>query len=54
MLPEPEPAKPIFPGCDFASAISSRTDFTGSEGCTTRTLGPSAIRLIGSKSFTGS
>ena len=54
MLPMPEPAKPIFPGCAFASAISSCTDFTGSEGCTTSTLGPSAIRLTGSKSFTGS
>ncbi len=54
VLPLPEPAKPISPGRDFAAAISSGTECTASDGCTTSTLGPSAMRLTGSKSFSGS
>ncbi len=54
VLPLPEPAKPISPGRAFAAAISSATERTASDGCATRMFGPSAIRLTGSKSFTGS
>jgi hypothetical protein len=54
VLPLPEPAKLTCPGRARASAISSFTDFAGSEGCTTSTLGASATRLTGVKSFTGS
>ncbi len=53
-LPLPELAKSILPGCFFAAAISSFTEFTPSEGCTTRTYGPEAMRITGLKSASAS
>src|SRR2546430_16829231 len=48
--PLPELAKSILPGSFFAAAISSFTEFTPSEGCTTSTYGPVAMRITGAKS----
>ena len=41
-------------GLDFASAISSRTVFTGSEGCVASTFGVLAISMTGAKSRSAS
>jgi hypothetical protein len=53
-VPMPEEANDSSPGLDLASAVSSATDDTLSEGCTTSTLGTSAIRVTGANSFAGS
>jgi hypothetical protein len=54
-LPLPELAKSIFPGCDLASATSSRTEPTGTFcGLTTSAYGPEAISAMWVKSFSAS
>ena len=44
----------MFPACALANAISSLTDFTGSDGCTTTRNGPSPIMVMPARSFSGS
>ena len=52
---EPVPDEPCvsWPGRARASAISSLTELTGSEGCTTSTFGITATCVIGAKSVSG-
>jgi hypothetical protein len=50
----PELATLSAPGFCLASAIKSRTDFTGTDGCTTSTLGELTASVMGAKSRTGS
>ena len=50
----PAPAKLSFPGCALASAISSRTLFAGTDGCTISTIGNVFTSVIGAKSLTPS
>jgi hypothetical protein len=50
---EPE-AKLSAPGLALANAISSLTDFTGNDGCTTKILGELSADEMGEKSLTGS
>src|SRR5258705_731815 len=50
----PLDAKVSLPGFAFASAIKSRTECTGSDGCTTRTYDALPTRLIGAKSLIAS
>src|SRR5687767_14143754 len=52
IVPLPEDAYGICPGRDLASAISSLTDFTGRDGCTTSMSGLDATSVIGVKSLT--
>ena len=49
---EPVPGTPTFsaPGFARASATSSFTERTGSDGCTTSTSGPDARLVTGSRS----
>jgi len=53
-VPAPAEAKVSAPGFAFASAISSFTVATPSEGCTTSTEGPVAITITARKSRSGS
>src|SRR6266705_219421 len=53
-VPMPADAKLSWPGRCLAYAISSATDFTGSEGCTTSTFASDAACVIGAKSRSGS
>ena len=50
----PADAKLISPGLAFASAISSLTVLTGSDGCTVTMNGVFATRMIGAMSLMGS
>ena len=52
IVPLPDDANGICPGFALPSAISSFTDFTGSEGCTTSINGLAATSVIGVKSLT--
>ena len=52
--PAPELEKLSLPGWLFASAISSFTEFAGTEGCTRSSRGRSATIETGAKSLTGS
>ncbi len=54
VLPLPPEPNDNSPGRAFASAINSRTDLTGSDGCTIRMFGATATMVIGTKSLTGS
>ncbi len=47
----PDEAKLMLPGFSLASLIRSATEFTGSAGLTTRTLGTPATSTIGTKSL---
>ncbi len=51
IVPTPDEAYWTPSGCDFASAISSRTLFAGSEGCATSICGALARRVIGARSL---
>jgi hypothetical protein len=42
------------PGFAFASAMRSCTDFAGTDGCTTSTIGELPTSVMGEKSRTGS
>jgi len=55
-VPLPFPAEPILtlPGWDFASAISSRADFAGTDGFTNSHCGARATSVSVVKSLTGS
>ena len=44
----PPDEKLIMPGCALASAMSSATDFAGTEGCTTRMFAVAATSATGS------
>ena len=54
VVPTPEEAAVICPGCALASAISSWTDFAGKLGLTTSMNGLTAARATGLKSRIGS
>ena len=53
---EPLPPEPNVssPGLAFASAINSRAECIGSDGCTMSILGANATNVTGAKSLTGS
>ncbi|MNC87046.1 hypothetical protein D3C83_27420 [compost metagenome] len=51
-VPTPELAS-VIPGCFFASAISSRTVFTPTEGCATSMSGDEFTGATGAKSRSG-
>src|ERR1043166_8190080 len=53
-LPLPEDDHNSSFGCALASAISSLTERTGTDGCTASTLGESTSSVIGAKSLTAS
>ena len=52
--PLPDEAYVSRPGCVFARAISSLTDFAGSEGCTTRMFAELTSTATGVRSRIGS
>jgi len=53
-LPGPPEPKVSWPGRAFASAMSSFTDFTGTDGRTTNSNGEDVMSVIGAKSRIGS
>jgi len=53
-LPGPPEPKVSWPGRAFASAMSSFTDFTGTDGRTTNSNGEDVTSVIGAKSRIGS
>ena len=53
-LPAPDEANDSLPGCAFASATSSTTDFAGTSGGTVSTLVIDVVKDTGSRSFDAS
>src|SRR5262245_26962376 len=51
VLPLPAEGKLSLPGCAWAYAINSFTDFTGNDGCTTTKCGTEAVSVTGAKSL---
>ena len=50
-MPLPDDANVIWPGLALAARISSSTEDTPSDGCTTSTFGTLPINVTGAKSF---